>query len=171
MSAESVVFMPNQALRGDVNLVCAQVSKVPTAVLSTTAKAKERAKKKEAEKKKAQGAAATEGTSTAAPAAGMTHQDGAVSEAHHICVPTRCHDMQYFGRMHITCCSYAVHAGSAMEVDGASGDAATSGAATTTGTEKKDEPTSYTISNPSRVVPAQAKFVSLPPNSRCDAHL
>eukprot|EP00798_Chlamydomonas_sp_ICE-L_P002207 gene2207-33767_t len=100
-----------------------ETSKVPTAVLSTTAKAKERARKKEAEKK------ATTSSSSAAKA------EEPKAEA----------------------------AGDKMDTD-APGTA-------TPGEEvaeapKKEEPSSFVMENPGRVVPAQVKFISFSADSR-----
>ncbi len=50
----------------------------------------------------------------------------------------------------------------AAGAEGAAGASSTTPAAG----PKKDEPSSYTASNPTRVVPVQTRFLSLPANSR-----
>lgn len=121
-----------------------QVAKVPTAVLSTTVKARERAKKKEAEKegraggKEGGGAApmATEETDGKGQAAAMETDE-----------------------------SKGAAAGAGGEVSGAAG--ASKGAAGEGKKEEKEkEAGSYSAANPARIVPAQAKVVSLEPGSR-----
>lgn len=116
-------------------------AKLPTAVLSTTAKAKERAaKKKEAERR------ATGGGAEAAPAAGAAAAAAAGAPK---------------------------DSSTAMETDEAKASSSAAGgdaaAAATNGKAKEPaapEPTSFSISNPGRVLPHQAKVVSFKADSR-----
>ncbi|GLC33568.1 hypothetical protein PLESTF_001799400 [Pleodorina starrii] len=116
-------------------------SKVPTAVLSTTAKAAERQRKKAAEKEKAAGgASAAPAAAAAAPAAEAAGGAEAAAKP--------------------------AAEGDKMETD----DAAAAAAAAAAGGAKKPaaeaEPVSFTLENPARVVPGQARFVVLPTTGR-----
>ncbi|PNW70631.1 hypothetical protein CHLRE_17g727950v5 [Chlamydomonas reinhardtii] len=111
-------------------------AKVPTAILSTTAKAAERQRKKAAEKEKATGGA---GTSTSGAAAAG---DAKAADA-----------------------KPAAEGGDKMETDEAAAGGDKDKAAA--GKDKKEpEPSSYTLENPARVTPAQARFVALPATGR-----
>ncbi|KAG2454480.1 hypothetical protein HYH02_001498 [Chlamydomonas schloesseri] len=113
-------------------------AKVPAAILSTTAKAAERQRKKAAEKEKAAGGGAA---SSSAPAGDAKP---------------------------------AAEGGDKMETDEAAAaaadkDKAAAGAAggdATAKDKKEPEPSNYTMENPARVTPAQARFIALPAGGR-----
>lgn len=106
-----------------------ETKKVPTAVLSTTAKAKKRQRKKEADKAKSEGGAAAGPSSEAADAGASA---------------------------------------TAMETDvTADAEAATAAADGDKPKEPvKEEPNSYTLDNPARVVPAQVPHITFNKDSR-----
>ncbi|KAG2490998.1 hypothetical protein HYH03_010670 [Edaphochlamys debaryana] len=105
-------------------------SKVPTAILSTTAKAAERQRKKAAEKDKATGG----GAAAAAPAADAAKPADAAAE------------------------------GDKMDTDDKK--PAGEGSAPAAPAAAAPEPSSFTLENPARVVPGQARFVGLPTRGR-----
>jgi 26S proteasome regulatory subunit N2 len=114
---------------------------VPTAVLSTTAKAKERARKKDAEKKGTTPAS----TKADAPAAGADKMDTDEAAG-----------------------TAATKAEGEAGADGAAAGAGAGGEEATKAAEaKKEEPSTHMVENPARVVPAQVKFVSFAKDSRC----
>ena len=120
---------------------------MPTAVLSTTVKAKERARKKDAEKQGTAGATTKPDVGAAAATAGGDKMD--TDEA----------------------AGAAAGSSAGAQAEGGVGaDVAASAAAGDEGKKeeaKKEEVATHLVENPARVVPAQVKFVSFPKDSRC----
>jgi hypothetical protein len=121
-----------------------QVAKVEKAVLSTTAKARERARKKELEKKDKEGGAAAEPAAKEGPSA-MDTDDKAAAAAGSGAAAKE-----------------GGGAEGAVKAEGEEGG----GAGAASAPKKPDEPSSYVLTTPSRMTLQQVRFVSFAPDSR-----